>query len=262
MGVDYYGHIYGDDLALTFDAPGFAQLTQNDLSNYGDPSDGFDASLLQAMQAEQQILTLIDLIDGPVGIVLGYDAVLDENPIAEQTPSLDANLAALTGNVHNFTSLVDPGEAPPASGGGPPAQNPSQSSPPCSGDPPTASDSGPRTLTNVLTVSGQLPDSNSSIVVYPLNPSSTTYPKRYVASVWDNHCKDVPVDKMQVWETDSGLVKVSTDIPATMTPDVWYHIVVDLQHARKEGQGAIFGIQLEGFDPLYMAILYSETAAG
>jgi len=123
--IDWYGHISGDEAVLTFDTPSFAQLVTDTQGNAGDSTDGFDAGYAQVLADMDGLSALIDELDSLTGAVLGLNDVLSENPLADETPLLDSNLADLDADLAGFVTVTEPaGITPQPDSGPPPAPTP------------------------------------------------------------------------------------------------------------------------------------------
>lgn len=126
---DWYGHILPSEVDLVLDAPAFTQIVSDTLGNAGGPDDGMDEQLAQISSDMVGLAALLDLIDGPLGFLLGPSPALDENALAQSSDLLAQNLAAVGGDRDAFAQLVEPGQAPPPDSGGTPSA-PSGSSTP------------------------------------------------------------------------------------------------------------------------------------
>lgn len=115
---DWYGHILPSEVDLVLDAPAFTQLVSDTLGNAGGPDDGMDEQLLQIMSDTAGLATLLDLIDGPLGFLLGPSPGIDDNALARSSDLLNLNIATVAADRDAFAQLVEPDQAPPPDDGG------------------------------------------------------------------------------------------------------------------------------------------------
>lgn len=116
--MDYFGHIYGDDAVLVFEASGLEQLATDTLGHAATPEDGWDALMGSTVTDFSTILDDIGALGGTIDDIINTAAGLGISAIENNTPLLESDLASATASVQLVDSTLTPliGPTPPPGG--------------------------------------------------------------------------------------------------------------------------------------------------